>query len=252
MDYNIILLNGDLVVDSLTVAEKFGKKHKRVLEDIRKRIAEIKALKDEPNFGHIFSEGYYSSGSYRDSRGRETPLYYMNQKGFTLLVMSYTGLKAFQYKLAYIEQFERMRLVLQQGSRPLTQVDVIREGLKKRPQAVKIDWDNPIPDHYCFGIWEILRLYGYDKAITLSFLKEARPLVLRYGLPYFEEVINYCAAKDKLHLGYILRVLDDYQPSEVEQMLDEPVFGLSFKPYVPTYHEVRPLWQYQKDKQKRL
>lgn len=233
MDYNIILRNGDLVVDSLTVAEKFGKEHKKVLRDIKKRIADIEELGDEPNFGPIFSEDYFSQGDYQDSYGRTKPLYYMNQKGFTFLVMSYTGKEATKYKLAYIEQFERMRLAM---SKPvtLTYIEFIRDELAKRPPLAKIDWDDPASDYYCFGMWGILRLYGYQKAITMSFMKEARPLVLNYGLPYYEEVVNYCAAKDKLHLGYILKVLDNYHPSEVEQMVDEPVFGVGFRSYLPS------------------
>ncbi|MFA9467921.1 MULTISPECIES: Rha family transcriptional regulator [unclassified Streptococcus] len=235
MDYNIILRNGDLVVDSLTVADKFGKEHHRVLKDIRKRIADIDELGDEDNFDYISPDTYFYADTYPDSYGRNKPCYYMNQKGFTFLVMSYTGKEATKYKLAYIEQFERMRQALLTREQPLirTHTEFIREGLRRRPQVVKIDWETPGPDHYCFGIWEILRLYGYSGAVTMSFLQEARPLVVFYGLPYFEEVINYCAAKDKLHLGYILKVLDDYHPSEVEQMVDDPVFGMG-QSYSPT------------------
>jgi Rha family phage regulatory protein len=36
------------------------------------------------------------------------PMYLLNQKGFTLLAMSYTGKEAMKFKEAYIDEFEKM------------------------------------------------------------------------------------------------------------------------------------------------
>jgi phage regulator Rha-like protein len=40
------------------------------------------------------------------------PMYFMNQKGFTLLAMGYTGKEAMKFKEKYINEFERMETEL--------------------------------------------------------------------------------------------------------------------------------------------
>lgn len=49
---------------------------------------------------------------------RETPAYDMNEDGFTLLAMGFTGKKATQWKIAYMRAFKAMRAELQKSSRP--------------------------------------------------------------------------------------------------------------------------------------
>lgn len=89
-------------VDSLFVAEAFGKQHKHVLRDIE-RIT-------EPKSG--LSEGFVSRNFYRykykDKTGRALPCYFLTRDGFTMLVMGYTGLKAMRFKELYIKRFNEM------------------------------------------------------------------------------------------------------------------------------------------------
>lgn len=179
MNLGIIIKNNDLVVDSLTVAEHFDKKHKRVLEDIRKRIEELENLKiGEPNFGltsEIALERYFLEDSYIDLQGKERPIYYMNQKGFILLVMGYTGQRAFEYKVAYIEQFEQMKKTIErqdyQGENALTSEQVIELLRERLPHTRIIDQpkDNEVAgDYYVQGIYGTLVYYGYTKAVSFS------------------------------------------------------------------------------------
>ncbi|HFI0644764.1 TPA: Rha family transcriptional regulator [Streptococcus suis] len=86
-------------MDSLTVAEVFERDHKNVLRDIRNCISEtenieIHVFKIEP-VSYIDVTDYFYEDSIRDSYGRKCKIYYMNQKGFTLLVMGYTGQRFF-------------------------------------------------------------------------------------------------------------------------------------------------------------
>lgn len=91
------------VCDSLDVAEHFGKRHKNMIQNI-KRLAEnsadVKAL--------------FKVQTYTDSYGREQKKYYMNRDGFSLLVMGFTGKEAIEWKLKYIEAFNRMEQLLAQ------------------------------------------------------------------------------------------------------------------------------------------
>jgi Rha family phage regulatory protein len=85
------------VTDSLTVAEVFGKNHADVLRDIRKM-----------ECSEEFRLRNFAVSSYVNTQNKEMPMYFMNQKGFTLLAMGYTGKEAMKFKEAYINEFERM------------------------------------------------------------------------------------------------------------------------------------------------
>jgi phage regulator Rha-like protein len=54
----------------------------------------------------------FGESTYLNSQNKEMPMYLMNQKGFTLLAMGYTGKEAMKYKEAYIDEFERMETEL--------------------------------------------------------------------------------------------------------------------------------------------
>lgn len=89
--------NNQVVTTSRQVAETFGKEHKSVLEAIRNLTAEKSAVKNM----------FYET-TYINERGREYPEYLINRDGFSLLVMGFTGDKALEFKLQYIEAFNAM------------------------------------------------------------------------------------------------------------------------------------------------
>ena len=47
-----------------------------------------------------------------EQNGQTYPMYYLNRDGFTLLAMGFTGKKALQFKLQYIDAFNRMEEML--------------------------------------------------------------------------------------------------------------------------------------------
>jgi Rha family phage regulatory protein len=96
MEDLVIMNNNQAVTTSLVLAEVFEKKHQHVLRD-------IDALKDVSNFGQMFFES-----NEPDSYGRNRRIYFMNRDGFTLIAMGYTGSKAMEFKLKYIDAFNRM------------------------------------------------------------------------------------------------------------------------------------------------
>lgn len=99
----VVISNNQIVVSSKDIAEHFGKEHKNVLQNIRDiLVAENSATK-------FFQE---TSTVYR---GQQFPFYLMNRDGFSLLAMGFTGKKALQWKLKYIEAFNEMEETLKQG-----------------------------------------------------------------------------------------------------------------------------------------
>lgn len=97
MNELVIMQDHKAVTTSLKIAEVFGKEHKNVLRDIESY------KKDVLNFEQMFDE----SETF-DSYNRERKIYLLNRDGFTLLAMSFTGKKALEFKLKYIEAFNRM------------------------------------------------------------------------------------------------------------------------------------------------
>ncbi|MGL6016162.1 MAG: Rha family transcriptional regulator [Selenomonadaceae bacterium] len=94
------------VVSSRQVSEHFGKRHDHVIRDIEE------LGKDVPKIGEMFYETKIA-----DSYGRKQKAYIMNRDGFSLLVMGFTGKKALEWKLKYIEAFNAMeKLVYERQS----------------------------------------------------------------------------------------------------------------------------------------
>lgn len=111
MSQLVILNNKQAVTSSLMVSESFEKRHDHILRDVDS----IK--KDVPNFGEMFFET-----TAPDSYGRDRRVYLMNRDGFTLLAMGFTGSKAIEFKLKYINAFNEMEKEL---NKPMSIEDMI-------------------------------------------------------------------------------------------------------------------------------
>lgn len=96
--------NNQIVTDSRSVAEHFGKQHKNVLQTIENLAAENPATK------FLFQKATF------ENRGKQYPMYLMNRDGFSLLVMGFTGAKALEWKLKYIEAFNAMERKLKEAT----------------------------------------------------------------------------------------------------------------------------------------
>ena len=96
----VIMHDQQAVTTSLVLAEAFEKQHKNVIEAIEKKIntAENSAL-----LKNMFIED-----SYIASNGKQNKMYYLNRDGFTFIAMGFTGKKADEFKLKYIDAFNKM------------------------------------------------------------------------------------------------------------------------------------------------
>lgn len=96
---NIKNLNGTTVVSSRQIAEDFEKEHKKVIRDIENLM--------EKTSGQNWTDLFIRT-TYKDSYGREQKEYLCTRDAFALLGMGFTGEKAIQWKLKYIEAFNLM------------------------------------------------------------------------------------------------------------------------------------------------
>lgn len=98
---NLVTLTGNSnqpVTTSKKIAEVFEKRHDHVLRDIESLAGGI------PNFGETFQKTTY----IHEQNGQEYPMYYITRDGFSLLAMGFTGQKALEWKVKYIEAFNYM------------------------------------------------------------------------------------------------------------------------------------------------
>lgn len=100
----VVMKNKQAVTTSLNVAEVFEKNHQHILEAIDNLTVENSTVKN------MFMED-----TYINSRGRAYRQILMNRDGFTLLAMGFTGQKALQFKLQYIDAFNQMENHIKNG-----------------------------------------------------------------------------------------------------------------------------------------
>lgn len=112
--HNAVTINGSKpATTSLKIAEVFGKQHKDVLKA-------IESLQVPDNF----RERNFAPSEYTAQNGIgktiRYPMYNITRDGFTILAMGFTGKAAMQFKIAYIEAFNRMEAILhQRGAREI-------------------------------------------------------------------------------------------------------------------------------------
>jgi Rha family phage regulatory protein len=107
---NVLRQDGNLVVSSREVARNFGKNHQHVLRDV-----------DDLKRGVQNWTGLFIPSSYKHEQNKqEYREYLLTRDGFTLLAMGFTGKKALEWKLKYIEAFNKMEQTLTIGLQSLS------------------------------------------------------------------------------------------------------------------------------------
>lgn len=121
----VSISNNTVVTTSMAVAEAFGKSHKDILRSIGGLLAVLSA-DHKRNFAPMVIDVQIGSGAVRKSTAYE-----ITRDGFTLLAMGFTGRKALEFKLAYIDAFNAMESQLHAGN-----ADAQRELSRLRAELV--------------------------------------------------------------------------------------------------------------------
>lgn len=118
--------NLDAWVSSRKIAEMFGKEHKHVMEIIDKKL--------KPNLNDDYNGSNFRPVKRKDKKGEMRPEYLLNRKSFTLVVMGFTGRKALEFKVAYVDAFEAMislidtRILSKEGYKEMTSAIASKYG----------------------------------------------------------------------------------------------------------------------------
>ncbi|ELZ6428125.1 Rha family transcriptional regulator [Campylobacter jejuni] len=96
VDVELEVVDNAVYTTSLSVAEVFNKNHKNIIRKINE------FPKDN------FTKLNFEPSKYIDSTGRILPCYKITRDGFSLLVMGFTGEKAYKWKVEFIKVFNEM------------------------------------------------------------------------------------------------------------------------------------------------
>lgn len=101
----VTVSNGQVTTTSLKIAEVFGKRHDNVIRD-------IELLQVPDSFGKLNFEA--TEYEWKNNLGKvvKSKMYNITRDGFVILVMGFTGATAMQFKIAYLEEFNRMEAEL--------------------------------------------------------------------------------------------------------------------------------------------
>lgn len=94
------VVNSGVFTTSLSVANVFNKRHSDILAQIREFPTDD------------FTERNFPLSEYTDSTGRKLPCYNLTRDGFSLLVMGFTGQKAYKWKIEFIKAFNKMEAMI--------------------------------------------------------------------------------------------------------------------------------------------
>ncbi|WP_194270224.1 Rha family transcriptional regulator [Candidatus Methylospira mobilis] len=198
----IRLHDGKAVTTSIAVAQYFTKTHDNVLKKIRSLITQL----SPDDCAVTFNETVIDVVVPASGGTRKDPAYEITKRGFTLLAMGFTGEKALQFKLRYIDAFEAMeaqlsptqikkrlrRSVAQHPALPPSRRIRSRDDLsftKRDTEGRLINWivQSPVNswhEHHGIGeIWfnEIVELARHSPEDAYIAMKCAGPALMRYS-----------------------------------------------------------------------
>ncbi len=204
------VIDGAAVADTRDIAAFFNKSHKAVLVAVRTAVVrrpELLGRKIVPMFDAV---------EIGNGASREVLAYRLDRDAFSLIVMGFTGERAFQWKVDYIEAFNRM------------------EERLRQTQAQPFDPNDPAAlRHLLIGYSEQLLLARAETAevkrelvVVQAVVEEQQPKVDAYhaflddeGLCNLRTAARFCDAASQLFIdwmkdkGYVIRENGDLQPS---------------------------------------
>lgn len=131
----LVNIEGEQVfTTSLKVAEYFGKRHGNVLRTVESLFSQLKIeLANVPSFELVenFSQRNFASAEYLDAQKKPRQMYKISHDGFAILAMGFTGQKALEWKIKFLNAFREMETQLQErNNRWIKVIDQIRPSLR--------------------------------------------------------------------------------------------------------------------------
>ena len=185
MNELINIRDNEAVTTSLVVAEFFEKRHDKVLRALENLIGGL------PKMGKTY---FRKSRYVNEQNGQSYPMYYMNRDGFSLLAMGFTGKKALEWKVKYIEQFNLMEQY----------INFRKADIQIQKNSMRFLADNlemPCPKDFMkantIANKCVSNMNGYPKMLKKA---DMTPEMLEQCEPILKNVVELMAVKDKYDL----------------------------------------------------
>ena len=172
--------NDQVITTSLLVAETFEKEHRNVLKSIRKLMSATNVA-----VAQMFDET-----TYVNEQGKEQPMFVMNRDGFTLLAMGFSGEKALEFKVKYINAFNKMETELK--SQQTKQLSAAESLLQSVQLLVAHERQIGILEHNQKNMQGAISSL-YDKVYGMQFQTNMIEQKLNNEIDRYT-VIGYCSA----------------------------------------------------------
>ena len=172
--------NDQVITTSLLVAETFEKEHRNVLKSIRKLMSATNVA-----VAQMFDET-----TYVNEQGKEQPMFVMNRDGFTLLAMGFSGEKALEFKVKYIDAFNKMEAELK--SQQTKQLSAAESLLQSVQLLVAHERQLAILEHNQKNMQGAISSL-YDKVYGMQFETDMVKQKLNNEIDRYT-VIGYCSA----------------------------------------------------------
>ncbi|HEF3434331.1 TPA: Rha family transcriptional regulator [Campylobacter coli] len=140
---NLEVIDNIIFTNSLFVAKVFNKNHAHIL----------RAIENLPQ--DEFNALNFNAVSYKASNGKINPCYNLTRDGFSLLVMGFTGEKAYKWKIEFIKAFNEMekrlrnikyekhdKLAFRQSLGYKSQLKQQKEKYENKIKALQYDLEN--------------------------------------------------------------------------------------------------------------
>ncbi|EFB5390851.1 Rha family transcriptional regulator, partial [Campylobacter coli] len=134
VDVELEVANDQVTTTSLDIAAVFNKRHDNI-------IAKIETFPKDS-----FTDLNFKASKYIDSTGRILPCYKITRDGFSLLVMGFTGEKAYKWKIEFIKAFNEMEKRLRNIEYEKHDKLAFRQslGYKSQLKQQKLKYENEI------------------------------------------------------------------------------------------------------------
>ncbi|EKK8918283.1 Rha family transcriptional regulator [Campylobacter coli] len=134
VDVELEVANDQVTTTSLDIAAVFNKRHDNI-------IAKIETFPKDS-----FTDLNFKASKYIDSTGRILPCYKITRDGFSLLVMGFTGEKAYKWKILFIKAFNEMEKRLRNIEYEKHDKLAFRQslGYKSQLKQQKLKYENEI------------------------------------------------------------------------------------------------------------
>lgn len=223
MENEIKLLNqdGKVVVSSRVVAQDFGKRHNDVLRAIESKLENV----------ILRSQNYFIESTYKvEGNNKSYKEYLMTRDGFAFIVMGFTGSKADEFKLKYIEVFNKMeetiknnKLQLSNEQKAILQVvqsqtqeermmalveykDIVTKPLVEKIEELKPQADNfkkYMDSDGLITVTEVARIIGINRNEIFRFLREKEFVCKEKALPRVKGIEKGILVQKFTSSGYL-------------------------------------------------